>query len=193
MTKDVIEKVICSVFENPDLTDKQRDFCLHYICCFNATKSYQKAYGCNYAQANAHGARLLINGSIKSEIQKLMQIRSECLLIGPEDIFQLFMEIAFADITDIVSFNSDGVYLKDSEDVDGRLISEIALTDNGIKVKLLDRMKALQWLSDHMDLGTSEQRARIDKLNAEIDGKNIESELFENDGFIEALGLNDGK
>lgn len=193
MTKDVIEKAIYSVSENPDLTDKQRDFCLHYICCFNATKSYQKAYGCNYAQANAHGARLLINGSIKSEIQKLMQIRSECLLIGPEDIFQLFMEIAFADITDIVSFNSDGVYLKDSEDVDGRLISEIALTDNGIKVKLLDRMKALQWLSDHMDLGTSEQRARIDKLNAEIASKNKEYEVFENDGFIEALGLNDGK
>ncbi|WP_296560325.1 terminase small subunit [uncultured Acetobacterium sp.] len=193
MTKDVIEKVICSVFENPDLTDKQRDFCLHYICCFNATKSYQKAYGCNYAQANAHGARLLINGSIKSEIQKLMQIRSECLLIGPEDIFQLFMEIAFADISDIVSFNGDGVYLRNSEEVDGRLISEMALTDNGIKVKLLDRMKALQWLSDHMDLATLEQRIRIDKLNAEIDGKNIESELFENDGFIEALGLNDGK
>ena len=28
-------------------------------------------------------------------------------------------------------------------------------------IKLADRMKALQWLSDHMDLATEEQRARI--------------------------------
>lgn len=157
MTKDVIEKLICSVSENPDLTDKQREFCLYYICCFNATKSYQKAYSCNYAQANAHGIRLLINGSIKSEIQKLMQIRLDCLLIGPEDIFQLFMEIAFADISDIVSLDNEGVYLKDSKEIDGRLISELTLSKDGIKVKLLDRMKALQWLSDHMDLATNEQ------------------------------------
>jgi len=193
MTKDIIEKVICSVSENADLTDKQRDFCLHYICCFNATKSYQKAYGCNYAQANAHGTRLLINGSIKSEIEKLMQIRTECLLIGPEDIFQLFMEIAFADISDIVSFDNEGVYLKDSKEIDGRLISELTLSKDGVKVKLLDRMKALQWLSDHMDLATKEQQSRIDKLNAAIASKNKECEVFEDDGFIEALGLNDDK
>lgn len=47
-----IEKAIASdveqVIENPDLTDKQRLFCLQYVRCFNATKAYQKAYGCGY-------------------------------------------------------------------------------------------------------------------------------------------------
>ena len=36
----------------------------------------------------------------------------------------------------------------------------------GVKVKLSDRMKALQWLSDHMDLATEKQRAEIALLNA---------------------------
>ena len=37
------EKAIASdveqVMENPDLTDKQRLFCLYYVRCFNATKA----------------------------------------------------------------------------------------------------------------------------------------------------------
>ena len=53
------------------------------------------------------------------------------------------------------------------EDLDGTLISEISDTANGIKIKLADRAGALRWLSDHMDLATEEQRARIDKLRAE--------------------------
>lgn len=29
-----------SVIQNPDLSDKQRLFCLYYVRCFNATKAY---------------------------------------------------------------------------------------------------------------------------------------------------------
>ena len=40
-------------------------------------------------------------------------------------------------------------------------------------------MKALQWLSDHMDMGTEEQRARIAQMRAQTDkitGNNQEIE-----------------
>ena len=33
--------------------------------------------------------------------------------------------------------------------------------------KLADRMKALDWLANHMDMATEEQRARVMKLQAE--------------------------
>ncbi|MGD9474961.1 MAG: terminase small subunit, partial [Eubacteriaceae bacterium] len=92
-----------------------------------------------------------------------------------------------SDMTDFLSFDESGVYLNASEEVDGRLISELAISDNGIKVKLLDRMKALQWLSDHMDLATTEQRARIEKMNSQIEQIKTSSGPYENDGFIEAL------
>ncbi|MGE4509253.1 MAG: terminase small subunit [Eubacteriaceae bacterium] len=187
MIKDIDKEMFASVDKNPDLTDKQRLFCLYYVRTFNATKSYQNAYGSNYAQANAHGSRLLINGSIKSEIQKLIKMKMNSLLIGTSDIFVFYWSIAFSDMTDFLSFDESGVYLNASEEVDGRLISELAISDNGIKVKLLNRMKALQWLSDHMDLATTEQRARIEKMNSQIEQIKTSSGPYENDGFIEAL------
>lgn len=90
MIKDIDKEMFASVDKNPDLTDKQRLFCLYYVRTFNATKSYQNAYGSNYAQANAHGSRLLINGSIKSEIQKLIKMKMNSLLIGTSDIFVFY-------------------------------------------------------------------------------------------------------
>lgn len=48
------------------MTDKQRLFCIYYVRCFNATKAYQKAYGCSYEIANAEGYKNLVKPSIKA-------------------------------------------------------------------------------------------------------------------------------
>ena len=53
--------------------------------------------------------------------------------------------------------------------MDGSLISEVRISQGNASVKLKDSMKALQWLADHMDLATEEQRARIDQLRAQTD------------------------
>ena len=52
--------------------------------------------------------------------------------------------------------------------MDGTLIAEVKQGKDGASVKLMDRMKALNWLAEHMDLATEEQRARIEKLKLEI-------------------------
>ena len=54
-------------------------------------------------------------------------------------------------------------------EIDGTIVSEVSNTQSGIKIKLADRMKALQWLSDHMDLATDMQRAEIALLNSRAD------------------------
>lgn len=52
-------------------------------------------------------------------------------------------------------------------------------------------MKALEWLSKHMDLGTEEQRVRIEQIK--IHTENVRQKLQTNveetadDGFLEAL------
>ena len=54
-------------------------------------------------------------------------------------------------------------------------------------VKLLDRMKALNWLANHMDMATSEQKARIELLNVQVDratGKANEDELSKVDELL---------
>ena len=46
-------------------------------------------------------------------------------------------------------------------------------------------MKALQWLSDHMDLATDKQRAEIALLKAKV--QTDDEEETADDGFLEAL------
>lgn len=61
------------ILESTELTEKQRLFCIYYIEEFNATKAYQKAYGCGYSSAKSHGCKLLQNVAIKSEIDRLTE------------------------------------------------------------------------------------------------------------------------
>lgn len=186
------------VLENPDLTDKQRLFCVYYIRSFNATKAYQKAYECRYDVANAEGYKLLVNPCIKAEIQRLKQNRMNREFLSEADIFQKYMDIAFADITDFLEFGQEEVQVmnmfgpveikdpetgekiplmkrvntvrfKDSAEVDGTLISEVKQGKDGASIKLPDRMKAMQWLTEHMDMATAEQRAQIEYLTAKTE------------------------
>ena len=198
VTKKAVADEVKQVIQNTDLTDKQQLFCIHYIRCFNATKAYQKAYGCDYASAVVAGPRLLGNVRVKEEILQLKQERLNREFLNESDIFQKYMDIAFADMGDYVTFGRkeipqwkqvDGqdipvidpntgkqkmmefsyVDLKESKDVDTSIISEVSEGKNGIKIKRADQMKALQWLSDHMNLATEKQKAEIALLKARAD------------------------
>lgn len=195
------KSLVESVMANDALTEKQRLFCLYYVKYFNATKAYQKAYGCSYETAGTNGYMLLQNTVITNEIKRLKQYRLNQAMLEPGDIFQKYMDIAFADITDFVSFGQEEVQamgafgpMKDdkgnpvtkvvnvvkfypSETVDGTLITEVKQGKDGASLKLADRMKALDWLTNHMDLATEEQRARIDKLKADADKGNVDKTI----------------
>ena len=188
-----------SVMKNTELTDKQQLFCIYYIRCFNATKAYQKAYGCNYTTAMSEGSKHLRNPKIKEEIFRLKQERLNREFLSESDIFQKYMDIAFADITDYVEFGNGSfndpetgeevsysfVNLKDSKTVDGTIVSEVSKGREGAKIKLADRMKALQWLTDHMNLATDKQKAEFALLKARV--QTDDSEEIADDGFLEAL------
>lgn len=187
------------VLQNTELTDKQQLFCLYYIRCFNATKAYQKAYECGYDVANAEGYKLLVNPCIRNEIQILKQNRLNREMLSEHDIFQKYLDIAYADITDYVSFGTKEIQytdkagneheaevpfidLKESSTVDGTLLTEISQGKEGIKIKLADRMKALDWLSRHTGMATPEQRARLDLLKAQTARISQESAQSDKDG-----------
>ena len=201
--KKAVADEVKQVIKNTDLTDKQQLFCIYYIRCFNATKAYQKAYGCGYTTAVTNGPALLGNTRIKDEILRLKQERLNREFLSESDIFQKYMDIAFADVTDFVEFGNEDVdvvldtgerkiitvshvNIKNDADVDGTIISEVSKGKDGVKVKLADRMKALQWISDHMDLATEKQKAEIALLKSRADaGKDDrESKL---DKFFEQI------
>ncbi len=209
--KNEASEEVKQVTENGELTDKQRLFCIKYIRCFNATKAYQKAYGVDYDTAMAAGPRMLGNVRVKNEIQRLKQTRLNRELLDESDIFQKYMDIAFADITDYVQFGRENipvmgpfgpieakdrktgkkktltkevnvVRFRESSEVDGTLISEVKQGKDGASIKLADRMKALEWLSAHMDFATEEQKARIEQLKANAERIRKDSNPDEDEG-----------
>jgi phage terminase small subunit len=196
--KREVKKIAKRVTENQELTDQQRLFCIYFSKTFNATSAYQKAYGCSYAAAMSSGSELLRNPKVKAEIQRLKQARYTQALLSPEDIFQRYMDIAFADMSDLLSWGREAVpvmgpfgpvtetdpetgekvpvlrevnvvKLKESDAVDTTLVGEVKQGRDGVTVKLPDRMKALDWLASHMDMATPEQKAKTDKLIAETE------------------------
>lgn len=178
-----VAEEVKEVVDNKELTDKQQLFCIMYVKCFNATKAYQKAYGADYYTAKAHGFEQLRKVAVKKEIERLKQNRLNRELLGVDDVFQKYMDIAFADITDYTEFGTDTiedpdtgeeipytyVRLKDSNAVDGTIISEVSKGKDGAKVKLNDRMKALQWLSEHMGFATEKQRKELELLSLRVE------------------------
>lgn len=196
--KEAIAEAVEQVIENAELTDKQRLFCILYVKCFNATKAYQKAYGCDYLSAKAHGYELLQSVAVCEEIKRLKQNRLNREMLDESDIFQKYMDIAFSDVTDFVEFGQEDVPVmavygpvqvkdeetgekktltkrvnvvrfKDSSEVDGTLIAEVKQGKDGASIKLPDRMKALEWLAEHMNMATEEQRARIENVRAKTE------------------------
>ena len=200
--KEPIADEVEEVLENTELTEKQRLFCIYYIEDFNATKAYQKAYGCSYDTARANGSKLLTNTNIKKETDRLTE---ECLneqevnsKLLNKRLFEMYMKIAFADIGDYLQFgqeeqkvwsmNDDGsfkpvidpetgeqkvrkynfVNLNESEENDTTIISEVSESKDGIKIKLHDKMKALEWLDKHYGEGTAEQKLRIEVLKEKL-------------------------
>ena len=190
--------VVSSIIENPELTDKQRLFCIYYSRCFNATKAYQKAYKADYPTAAANGPRMLGNARVKEEILSLKKERLNREFLSESDIFQKYIDIAFADITDFLDFGTEEVPVmalygpvkvkdpetgeektltkivntvrfKASSEVDGSILSEVKQGKDGASIKLADRMKALAWLAAHMDIATAEQQAKINQINAQTE------------------------
>ena len=219
--KKTVAKEVKQVMENTELTDKQRLFCLYYIKCFNATKAYQKAYECSYEVAASASYRMLDNVGIRNEIQHLKQNRYQREFLSEADIFQKYMDIAFADITDFLDFGTEEVpvmalygpvkikdpetgdekmltktvntvYFKPSSEVDGSILAEVKQGKDGASIKLSDRMKALEWLSKHMNIATDEQKARIEQIHAQTELLKAKAQADDieeaaDDGFIEAL------
>lgn len=199
--KEAVAEDVSQVVINDELTDQQQLFCLYQSRMFNYTKAYMKANpGCTYASAAVLGSRWMKNPAIQKEIEQLKQNRLNREMLKQEDIFQKYMDIAFADMNDFISFGQEeietdygprmvnSVRLKESDQVDGTLITEVKQGRDGVSVKLADRMKAIDWLADHMEIATTEQKAKIEQIRAKTAiMSGTSEEETEDDGFIEAL------
>lgn len=197
--------------QNTDLTSEQQMFCIYYSRTFNAAQSYQKAYGCQYTTAVAHGYKLLSNVVVRAEIERLKEIKRQQIVASADDIVELQMRIAFADIGIYMSFGRENVsvmgafgpvkdpetgeYMKkevnairlnESDMVDTQIIQEVKQGQDGVSIKLADKQKAFDWLTKYFLMHPeSKYRAEYEKRKAEKEGGDTAE--YESDGFMEAL------
>ena len=209
--KPTIDDGTRETLQNEDLTAEQQMFCIYYSRTFNAAQSYQKAYGCTYKSALCAGPRLLGNVRVRTEIERLKELKRQQIVTSTEDVVELQMRIAFADIGNYMSFGRENVQvmgafgpvkdpdtkqyltkevnavrLSDSNNVDTQIIQEVKQGKDGVSIKLADKQKAFDWLTKYFLMHPeSKYRAEYERRRAEKEGG--EASEHENDGFMDAL------
>jgi len=186
--------------DETELTEKEQLFCLYWINNRNATQAYLKAFGSSYVVAHSRSSLLMTKNSIRTEINRLREIRAKTILLGPDDVLDKMMRIAFADMTDVSSWGTkevpavsvlgvemydlldepimlkeNFVHFKDSSMIDGALVTQISNGPSGIKVKLADQQKALEWLADYFGMNPAhKQKVWFDKKKIELDERRVQ-------------------
>ncbi|MCC2341874.1 terminase small subunit [Bacillus tropicus] len=163
-TKEKLKEIL----EDEELTEKERLFCLYYVKYFNGTQAALKA---GYSKDGAHvqASRLLRRERVSSYIKELKGELVENVFVEAMDVLKEYIKIAFADITNYLNFGQREITIQDDEGnevtrvvnfvdlyeadmVDGSIITEVKQGRDGISVKLADKMKALDKLSQYFDL-----------------------------------------
>lgn len=211
-TKKECKKIAEEIVETSELDEEHQLFCIYYLKYHNKVKAYQKVKpNTPYNSACVMASRWSKQSAVIEEINRLKKELYEDALLDPHDIVQKYIDIAFADLNDYLEYGQEEVPViiknpitgedevlkqtvnmvkfKESAFADGTILSEVKQGRNGASIKLADRMKALDWLSKHMNLATEEQRAKIDLIKAQTRKITIDDEQEEiiDDGFLEVL------
>lgn len=181
-TKEKLKEIL----EDEELTEKERLFCLYYVKYFNGTQAALKA---GYSKDGAHvqASRLLRRERVSSYIKELKGELVENVFVEAMDVLKEYIKIAFADITNYVTFGQKevpvmGLYgpmkdesgkeitrivnyvdLQEADMVDGSIITEVKLGKDGVSVKLADKMKALDKLAQYFDLVPDNFKRQIEE------------------------------
>lgn len=156
------------------LTEKQKRFVAEYLVDLNATKAAIRA---GYSKKNADkiGHELLGKTRVSDAIQEAMNERSSRTEITQDMVLRELAAIGFSKATDYVNIQDGVVLLKDTDGMTDAQKSAIASIEDGkygAKVRLHDKVRALEKLGEHLGM---------------FHGKSVSDEDIPDDGFVDAL------
>lgn len=141
------------------LTNRQKRFVQEYLLDLNATQAAIRAgYSENTAQEQS--SRLLSNVMIKAGIARMRKEAENRTKVRLDLIIQEYARFAFAGLSKFIRIDQAGQPILDlsrctPEDLD--LLAELRVDGDGrirrIKIKQLDKLKALEALGKHLGLG----------------------------------------
>lgn len=142
------------------LNDRQRRFCEEFLIDLCATQAARRA-GYSEKTAGQMGFDLLKKPEIQTALSEAMRRRSERTAITAAQVLRELARIAFSDLREVLTWGPAGVQLRDSTALDDDAaaaigeISQTTTTAGGtIRVKLHDKMAALDRLARHLGLFT---------------------------------------
>lgn len=163
---------IHQILEESGLQDRSKLFILYYLQTYDATHAAQRA-GYTTERSHSIGFNFLAREDVVEVMTKIKKIMHTKVFVNAHDVLNEYIKIAFADITDFLDFNGQEVKLKPSDQVNGKLISEVKQGRDGITFKLHDKMKALDKLDKLFEL-IPDRRLQLEEKKFELQKKAID-------------------
>jgi phage terminase small subunit len=144
------------------LTPRQQRFVAEYVVDLNATQASIRA-GYSPNGARVRGTHLLANSNIQDALGHAQEGRRLRVGLEADDVVRQLAVLAFANISDFVTWNDGGVRLRPSETVDQSKLSAVQSVtsgQHGVTVRLHDKLRALELLAKH--LGMFQENSRVE-------------------------------
>lgn len=178
VVKEETIETIQDLLEQADIPDRWKVFVMYYLHSYNIAYAAEKAGYSNPRNCTA-GFRALQDSRVKDLISQIKRIMHAEIYITGHDIINEYVKIAFADITEYVEFDGHNVQLRDSSQLDGRLITEVKSGRDGVSIKLADKLKALDRLEKLFD-AVPDRRLILDEKKFEFQKELAGSAVGEN-------------
>lgn len=156
------------------ISPRQRRFVDEFLLDYDAPSAYYRARNATVAHSEAY--KLLRHPKVQELIRRATPpVRPRPIEATPDSVIQQAVRIAFADIRDYVTWDEDGMHLRDFDQIDGTGLVEVSETiGNGMRtltVKLADKGAAIETLArrfgllrDHVDVNINVPLAKILKM-----------------------------
>lgn len=159
------------------LTAKQKMFVLEYMKDLNATQAAIRA-GYSEKTAKQIGEENLSKPYMQAAIEEQMKAREVRTLVTADRVVKELAKVAFADLKDFVQFGPGGVTIRPDDEVDGTMLAEVSETitqaGGSKKVKMYDKLKALELLGRHLAMFTDRLEQKVDgDLRISVAGLNV--------------------
>lgn len=184
-----------AIAKNEELTDREKQFCACFIHAPNASQAaMQTGRFKTYASARTEAAKMMAKPAVREEIARLKALKLSMMLADGDDVVDMHMRIAFADMSAFVEWGRETapvigpfgpieftdpitnekklitethnvVRFKEHDQVDGTVVSQVKIGRDGASIKLADRQKSLDFLERYFLLNP------MDKHKKEYDAK----------------------
>lgn len=138
----------------PRLTPKQARFVEEYLTDLNATQAAIRA-GYSDRVSSEIGYQLLQKTSVQSAIEACQRERSARTGVTADRVVQEIARVAFASLSDVMTWGPSGAQVRPNNEITpeaAAAIAEITETRDGFKVKLHNKVAALEQLAKHVGL-----------------------------------------